>query len=55
MSPILLIIGILAALPVIIGLFCAVYMSIKDPENHAGHVIAAIIITILAMTLFGLY
>lgn len=54
MHPILLIIGIAIILPVIAGLIYAMYMSTKDSEDHVGHIITAIIITVLAMALFGL-
>lgn len=54
MHPILLIIGIIIVIPLIIALFYAMYLSCKDKDDHAGHIITAIIITAIVMTLFGI-
>ena len=54
MPLILLITGIIIVIPIVIAFFYAMYLSYKDKDDHAGHIIAAVIITAIAMTLFGL-
>lgn len=54
MNILLIIACSISALIIITGLTVAAYLSIKDKDDHIGHIITAVVITIIVMVIFGL-